>query len=509
MASRVVDWIAHHADHTPDKLVSVDLFSARRFTYAQMHERVGRLAGFLHEMLGVERGDRVALLTFNTTDFLEIEFACARLGAVFVPLNFRLTVGEHEFIARDCTPKVLVCDTELESIGSEVARRCGIAHFLRLRADGGASDYESGIGAGRCIRKMVDQTHDDLWGIMYTSGTTGHPKGVMITHGMPLFSAVNLAVSHRITRDSVNLAFMPLFHIGALVAYANSMLLFGGTNVVARTFDPALVLKVIGDSAFGVTHIFGVPASLQILAQQPDFATTDFGRVVSMVVGGAPSPEPLLKSWLEKGVSVQNCYGMTETASGVLGLDKEDVTRKMGSVGKPFLHTQVRVVDPDGKDVGEGCTGELWVRGGNVTPGYWNRPDANRSAFTDGWLRTGDAVRVTDDGYYFIVDRWKDMYISGGENVYPAEVEKVLYGMPEIEDAAVIGVTDEKWGEVGRAYIVVKRGETLTAEQIALFCQDKLARYKQPKSFVFVDALPRTPTGKVKKNVLRDLAPSQ
>lgn len=505
MMLRVVDWISYHANHTPEKFAAVDLFSGRRFSYAQMHERVGRFAGFLREALGVQRGDRVALLTFNTTDLLEIEFACARLGAVFVPLNFRLTIGEHEFIVRDCTPKILICDTELDHVGSEIARRCGVDRLLWLRPDGGASDYERAIQSSSCMTKMVDQTHDDLWAIMYTSGTTGNPKGVMITHGMPLFSGLDQAVTHRITRDSVNIAFMPLFHSGALSGFANPALQFGGTNVVARTFDPELVLRVLGDPEYGVTHFFGVPASLQSMAQHALFERTDFSRLVTVVVGGAPSPEPVVKAWLSKGIAPQNGYGMTETTSGVLGLGKEDVTFRMGSVGKPLLHTQLRIVNSEGLDVEVGCTGELLISGPNVTPGYWNRPDANTQSFADGWLRTGDAAKVTDDGYYFIVDRWKDMYISGGENIYPAEVEKVLYGMTEVADVAVVGIANEKWGEVGRAYIVLKEGQTLTTKQVIEFCQDRLARYKHPKSIVFVDTLPRTPTGKVKKNKLREL----
>ena len=262
---------------------------------------------------------------------------------------------------------------------------------------------------------------------MYTSGTTGQPKGAIITHGMTFWNCVNLGGPAYISPSSVLLTVLPLFHTGGLNCYTNPVLHAGGTVLIMRAFDPGLALQLINDPAQGINQFFGVPSIYQFMAQHPAFATSDFSRLVIGGVGGAPMPVPLLKVWEERGVALQQGYGMTETSPAVLTLDKEDAARKAGSSGKPVLHTEVRIVRPDGTDADVGELGELWVRGPNVTPGYWNRPDANASSFTDGWLHTGDATRIDDEGFYYIVDRWKDMYISGGENVYPAEVESVLH----------------------------------------------------------------------------------
>jgi len=246
-----------------------------------------------------------------------------------------------------------------------------------------------------------------------------------------------------------------------------------------------------------------VPSIYQFMAQHPAFATADFSRLLIGGVGGAPMPVPLLKTWEQRGVALQQGYGMTETSPAVLTLDREDAVRKAGSSGKPVLHTEVRIVRPDGLDAAVGELGELWVKGPNVTPGYWNRPDANASSFTEGWLHTGDATRVDEDGFYYIVDRWKDMYISGGENVYPAEVESVLHQLDAIAEAAIIGVPDAQWGEVGLAIVAVKPGHTLSEAEIHAHCAANLARFKCPRLVRFVDALPRNATGKIHKPTLR------
>ena len=275
--------------------------------------------------------------------------------------------------------------------------------------------------------ELEEVTLDDVSTIMYTSGTTGHPKGATITHGMTFWNCVNLGGPACIGPSSVLLTVLPLFHTGGLNCYTNPVLHAGGTVMIMRAFDPGAALGLINDPAQGINVFFGVPAIYQFMAQHPAFATTDLGRLIVGGVGGAPMPVPLLKVWEARGVALQQGYGMTETSPAVLVLDREDAARKAGSAGKPVLHTEVRIVRPDGSDADVGELGELWVKGPNITPGYWNRPEANKSSFTDGWLHTGDATRVDEEGFYYIVDRWKDMYISGGENVYPAEVENVLH----------------------------------------------------------------------------------
>jgi fatty-acyl-CoA synthase len=497
---RHYDWIAHFGRRTPDKVAAVDLASERRFTYAEFDSRIARLAAHLRDRLKVGRGDRIAVLALNTTDTLEIQFACGRIGAIFLPLNTRLTVPELQFIVGDAAPKVMVHDADLAEIALSVAKLCHVERSLLLGPDG---SYEAAIAAAKPLDRSEDVTLDDVSTIMYTSGTTGQPKGAIITHGMTFWNCVNLGGPAFISPSSVLLTVLPLFHTGGLNCYTNPVLHAGGTVLIMRAFDPGAALQLISDPARGINSFFGVPSIYQFMAQHPAFESADFSRLIIGGVGGAPMPVPLLKVWEARGVALQQGYGMTETSPAVLTLDRQDAARKAGSSGKPVLHTEVRIVRPDGRDADVGELGELWVKGPNVTPGYWNRPDANVSSFTDGWLHTGDATRVDEDGFYYIVDRWKDMYISGGENVYPAEVENVLHQIAAIAEAAIIGVPDAQWGEVGMAIVALKPGHTLTEAEIHAHCAENLARFKCPRLIRFVDALPRNATGKIHKPTLR------
>ena len=510
MSVKVFDWISNHANHAPESVALVDLFSQRELTYAQLHERVARVGGFLRNALGVERGDRVCVLCNNSTDIIEIQFACFRLGAIFTPLNWRLAPPELEYIVGDAGPKVLICDEDNLAVGRALHASLALEHLVDLKASGGESAYEAGISAAAPIVSMVSQTHDDACTLLYTSGTTGRPKGAIISHGMVFWNAINLGIPMEVSANTVFLTVLPLFHTAGLNCTANPTLHAGGRVLIMRAFDPVESLSLLGDPGVGITHFFAVPAIYLFMAQQPTFADTDLSRLQSAGVGGAPISTALIEAWTTRGVKLQQGYGMTETSPAVMLLRAQDCERKIGSAGKPVLHNEIRITHDNGEDVAPGEVGELWVRGPNITPGYWNRPQATAESITDGWLHTGDAARVDEDGFYYIVDRWKDMYISGGENVYPAEVEEVLYQMSQIGEVAVIGVPDEKWGEVGRAVVVLKAGETLSEAQIIAYCEGRLARYKQPKSVVFLDVLPRNATGKVLKHQLRtQLTPDQ
>jgi fatty-acyl-CoA synthase len=497
---RHYDWIAHFGRRTPDKVAAIDLASGRQLSYAQFDTRISHLAAHLRDRLNIRRGDRIAVLALNTTDTLEVQFACGRIGAVFLPLNTRLTVPELQYIVGDAAPSLITHDAELAEAAVSLARLCKINASLLL---GPGGSYEAAIANSKPLDKAEVVTLDDISTIMYTSGTTGQPKGAIITHGMTFWNCVNLGGPAYISPSSVLLTVLPLFHTGGLNCYTNPVLHAGGTVLIMRAFDPGLALELISDSSRGINVFFGVPSIYQFMAQHPAFATSDFSRLVIGGVGGAPMPVPLLKVWEERGVALQQGYGMTETSPAVLTLDREDARRKAGSSGKPVLHTEVRIVKPDGSEAGVGELGELWVRGPNVTPGYWNRPDANQSSFTDGWLHTGDATRIDEEGFYYIVDRWKDMYISGGENVYPAEVENVLHQLAAIAEAAVIGVPNEQWGEVGMAIVAVKSGHAVNEAEIYAHCAANLARFKCPRLIRFVDALPRNATGKIHKPTLR------
>jgi fatty-acyl-CoA synthase len=496
------DWIIHHAARRPQQVAIHDLHSQRRLTYRDLDQRCDRLAAHL-AALGVGRGDRVALLAANGPEYFELQFACGRIGAVMVPLNWRLAVPELQYILGDAAPKLLMHDAEFAVAAAALQASCAIPHTLQIGAGAAGSPYERALASASASVPRAVVTHDDISTIMYTSGTTGHPKGAIITHGMTFWNCVNLGIPALIGPDTVQLVVLPLFHTGGLNCYANPALHAGGTIVIMRAFDPGAALDAISDPALGITHFFAVPAPYQFMMQHPAFAGADLSRLRIAGVGGAPCALAILEAWAARGVPLVQGYGMTETSPGTAMLDAADAVRKVGSAGKPLLHTEVRIVDEAGRDVPANVIGELWTRGPNITPGYWNNPDATVQSFTDGWLHTGDAAKLDEDGFIWIVDRWKDMYISGGENVYPAEVENVLYQLPQIAEAAVIGVPDARWGEVGKAVIALKAGEALDEAAVIGHCLTRLAKFKVPQSVTFVDVLPRNATGKVLKRDLR------
>ena len=497
------DWIAHHADHRPKKEAIRDLGTDRTFTYADLDRRVDAMAVYL-DSIGIRRGDRIGVLAHNGVEYFDIQFACARTGAICVLLNWRLTVTELEYILNDSSPKLLVHDASFSEAATELQQRCSIDSLLSI--DGGADDspYEQAIAAfdGQSVDPLA-LTHDDVVTIMYTSGTTGLPKGAMITHGMNFWNCVNLGIPGGVGLDTVHLNVLPLFHTGGLNCYSNPVLHAGGTVVILRAFDPGESLRVLGDPAQGITHFFAVPAPYQFMMLHPDFESTDLSRLRVAGVGGAPCALTIMERWTERGVSLVQGFGMTETSPASIFLDPGDALRKIGSTGKVLLHTEARIVNDDGDDCGPDEIGELWVAGPNITPGYWNKPEATASAFEGRWLKTGDAARMDDEGFIYIVDRWKDMYISGGENVYPAEVENVLYQLPGVAEAAVIGVPSERWGEVGLAVIALTPGGEIDRAAMQEFCAERLAKFKVPSDVAIVDALPRNATGKVLKRELR------
>jgi fatty-acyl-CoA synthase len=505
-AVRAYDWIRHHRANRGRKEAVRELATGRSFSYADLDRRADAMAAYL-TALGIGRGDRVALLAHNGVEYFDLQFACMRTGAIAVLLNWRLTVTELEYILNDSSPGLLIHDIGFADAAAELQRRCGIGQLLCIdtsAAQAGGNPYEAALetATGRPLAPVA-LTHDDVVTIMYTSGTTGHPKGAMITHGMNFWNCVNLGIPCGIGLDTVHLSVLPLFHTGGLNCYSNPVLHAGGTVVIMRAFDPGRALEVIGDPAQGITHFFAVPAPYLFMIQHPDFATTDLTRLRMAGVGGAPCALSILQAWAARGVSLMQGFGMTETSPACIFLDPADAERKLGSTGKTLMHTEMRIVDDDGNDCPPNAIGELWVAGPNITPGYWNRPDATASSFSGRWLKTGDAARADDEGFVYIVDRWKDMYISGGENVYPAEVENALYQLPQVAEAAVIGIPSERWGEVGLAVLVLKPGQTLDKATVIAWCSERLARFKVPADVAMIDALPRNATGKVLKRELR------
>jgi fatty-acyl-CoA synthase len=500
------DWLKRHAERTPEKLALVDAHSGRRFNYAQFNERADRLASFLGNRLGIRRGDRVSILAQNSSDYYEVLFGCAKMGAILNTLNWRLAEPELEFILKDCAPRVLIYEPRFADAVDALRSRvdCEFHVVLGDEAPEGEWTYEGALASGSPggVSEPPRMSYSDTWAILYTSGTTGRPKGAQVTYGNFFYNAVGMGQAIDLTSQDVNLNVLPTFHAGGLGLYAGPTFHAGGTLVVMRSFDAAWLLTLIQE--WKVTVILLVPSIYLILSQFPEFDTYDVSSVRHWASGGSALPPSLVQEYADEGIVIQQGFGMTESGPTVFIISEEDAVRKAGSVGKPVLHTEVRILDRAGNDLGPHQVGELCIRGGNVISGYWNRPEDTAETIVDGWLHSGDAAMQDEEGFYYIVDRWKDMYISGGENVYPAEVESVIYGHPAVAEAAVIGVPHAKWQEVGRAIIVVKQGQTLTEEEVLGFCSGKLARYKIPKSVAFVDSLPRTAAGKVLKRTLRE-----
>jgi fatty-acyl-CoA synthase len=498
----VFDWIADIARRSPDKLATIDLHSRRRQSYAQMHERVARIAGFLRGA-GIKKGDRVAMLSMNSPDMLDVQFACWRLGACYTPLNFRLTAHELAFMVNDSGAKAFFYDTDLAAVIPALREKTDVAHWIAFDPMGGTRGLETIIATASPVYDFCPQAETDMCMIMYSSGTTGTPKGVMFNHAQFTYSVAGITAGLGASNAMVGLVMMPLFHIGGLMVFTMIALNLGGTVIIARTFDAGALLGIFNDPALAVTHFLGVPAIYNAMQAHTDFAQTDFSRMKATMCGAESVPESLLRAWYDRGIIIQEGFGMTETAAGGLALDRRDVPHKIGSAGKSGRYCQVYIARDDGSEAEPEELGEIWIRGKNVTPGYWNRPDANASSFVDGWFRSGDIGRRDADGYFYIEDRVKDMYISGGENVYPAEIENILYELEAVHEIAVIGLAHPKWGEAGCAVVAPKTGMTVTLDEIAAHCGGRLARFKQPVRLEIVDALPRNATGKVLKFELR------
>jgi len=497
------DWLARRADLSPDRVAMIDTATGRRFTYAEFHTRASRLGEFLRDEWAIRRGERVAILAPNSTDYFEALYACAKVGAILVCLNWRLAVPELEAILHDSTPRALIYDPQFAAAAHALPARTSVEQLLCLgeAAPDGEWAYEGALAqaSGRPI-VMPPRSLDEVWHILYTAGTTGRSKGVLQTFGMVLYNALNIGLGIDLTSQDVTLNLLPCFHTGGLNMYANPTFHVGGTAIIQRAFDPAESLRRLSTRA---TAVFGVAAVYLGMRQHPDFATTDLSGVRSWASGGSALPTSVLETYARREIVIQQGFGMTETGPTVFLIDREHALCKGGSVGKAQMHVEVRVVDGQGTDLPANEAGELLIKGPGVTPGYWQLPEVTATAIEDGWLHSGDIARRDEDGYYYIVDRLKDMFISGGENVYPAEVENVIFQMPEVADVAVVSVPDPRWQEVGKAAIVVKEGTALAEEQVLAFCRQRLAVYKVPKSVAFVAQLPRNPAGKVLKQQVR------
>jgi fatty-acyl-CoA synthase len=482
-------WLSDRARTTPERVAI--RFLGAELTYVELDRRATRLAAGLAGR-GLRRGDRLATLTDTSPEHVAVFFACARLGVALQPVSWRLAPAEVAYQLADAEPSLLLASAEHE----ELARESGAAVEMApigdpsLEADGDVED--------------VARDGDPLL-LVYTSGTTGKPKGALLTHANCFWTNLSFDRTTAMREDDVVLQVLPQFHVGGWNVQPLLAWWKGATVVLEPRFDPGRALRMIADE--GVTTMMGVPATYLFLSQEPGFAGAELSSLRLAVVGGAPMPESLLEQWIERGIEIVQGYGLTEAAPNVLCLPPEEATRKLGFAGKPYPHVDVALRDPETGVLLEGAaTGELVVRGPNVFAGYWRNPEASAAALANGWLLTGDVAARDEEGFYRIAGRIKDMVVSGGENVYPAEIEDVLHAHPDVVEAAVVGVPDERWGEACAAFVVLRSGASATAEGLQEHCRGRLARFKVPKTVTFVEALPRSSMGKVLKEELRETA---
>jgi len=499
------DLLGERARLTPRKTALVYVPTGARLTYAELDARAAGCARAWRERIGLAKGDRMGLLCGNRIEFLDAFFAAPKAGVVVVPLGTRLTPSEIAPIAKDAELSGLVYDGAHVDTVNALRRELRLRHWVAIdeKADPGDASYADLLGSlsnRAWSRERCDP--EDLWCLLYTSGTTGKPKGVMIPQRMVVWNGYNTVACWQLREDDVSPIFTPLYHAGGLGAFLVPIFTIGGTIVLHAGFDPAEIWRTIGTER--CTVVLGVPTIWKLLMEAPEFATGDLSSVRWLISGGAPLPLYIIEAYQRRGVVFKQGYGLTEVGVNCFSMTVEESERKKGSIGKPLMFTETRLVDEEGKDAPAGEVGELWLRGPHVTRGYWNNPGATAAALdAEGWFHTGDLAKRDAEGFHTIAGRKKDMIISGGVNVYPAEVEGQLLLHPSVRDAAVVGVPDATWGEIGVAFLVVSEPPP-AQEALAAFLQERLARFKLPRAYVFVEALPRTPYGKLVKDPLRE-----
>jgi fatty-acyl-CoA synthase len=490
-------WLAKRAELHGAREALVE--GARRFTYRELDERVSRLANVLRERFGVRRGDRVATLAVNCIEFVDVLFATARIGALLAPLNWRLAPPELDYQLRDCGASVLFIGPEQQGLAAKLTAALPADRRIAF-----GPAYEALLAATSPGAPPVEEQarFGDPHLILYTAGTTGHPKGAVLTHANVFWNCLNVAPPVGLGPDDTTISLLPFFHSGGIGLYLVPTLYLGGRVAIMRTFEPRTLLDSV--KRYAVRVIFGVPAIWLELLKDPSFDRDHYPSIAYCISGGAPHPLSVMEGVAARGFGFLQGYGLTETSPGGTLMPVDDWRRKLSTAGKPFLHVEMRVVDESGALCAPDEIGEVQFRGPNVFAGYWQRPDATAEAFTDdGWFRTGDLGRLDDEGFLTLVDRKKDLVISGGENVYSAEVEDVLFAHAAVAEAAIIGVPDPKWGEAVFAVVVLRPGTRVTPEELTDHCRAHLAKYKTPKGFAFIDALPRNAAGKVLKRELR------
>ncbi len=497
----VTDWLDKRARLTPDRIALIDYNSKSETTFAEWNRRANRTANYLRS-LGVVKGDRVAVYASNRSEYLDLFWAAPKIGAMLQNLNWRLTVFELTGIIESGAPKVLIYSEDWRSQVEELKPSfTTVEHIVAMTNPGtGERDLAERQSLSSTLEDVPELNLDDPWGIYYTGGTTGLPKGAVLTHGNVTWNSVNTITSWGINGQHKAALQLPFFHIGGPNIFMVPLVHAGGTTILCSGFDVKETFDLVENA--GITHYVAVPTMFQMLQEHPRWEEADFSKLELVISGGAPCPLPIMEKFWGRGIDFKMGYGLTEASGNNFWLPPEQVQEKIGSVGYPIFHIDMQIINRDGTPCADNEEGELLIRGPHIVAGYWKNPQATAETIRDGWLHTGDIARRDEDGCYFILGRSKEMFISGGENVYPAEIESILLAHPFVLEAAVVGVPHETWGEVGKAFLVVADG--YAEEDLRVFLTERLARYKLPRSIVVLDALPLTAIGKIDKKLLTD-----
>ena len=495
-----VDWISRWAGYSPDAIMLQDDDSGRKISYSEARRMLLHTAGLLQEKHGIEAGDRVAVLALNHPEYVMLFFALQRIGAVLVPLNFRLAAPELEYQLTDSAPKLLLLEQAFQAVIEQTSFKNEKA---LLDGENGFVAQMQAHHTDYAAAEPARPDFADTCMILYTSGTTGRPKGAMITNGMLFWNSINTGLRLNLVQHDVTLTFAPFFHTGGWNVLTTPFIHRGAKLILMRKFEPDKVLRRCEEE--GITILFGVPTMMDMLHRSPLFESADLSRLRYAIVGGEPMPIPLIEAWHAKDVPIRQGYGLTEFGPNVFSLNEADALRKIGSIGFPNFYIEAAVKKDDAGFAGANEPGELVLRGPVCMKGYWNKPEETAKSIVDGWLHTGDIVRRDEEGYYYVIDRKKEMFISGAENVYPAEVEHCYRTHPAVREIAVIGVPDPKWGDTGKAFIVLKKGASAPEPaQLMDWGRQRLAKFKVPAHYAFLDELPKSDSGKILKRSLKD-----
>lgn len=501
LTSNSFDWIEKWSQYSPNKIAVAELESGAHLTYAQLNQYANNWASEFQNNYNLTNGDRIAILAENCNEYVLLFAVAQKLGIVLIPLNYRLSQGEINFLITDAQPKLILVEEKFQPLLAQVPKQYQSLTLSEFRS---ITQQISQTNTSTFKRATIQENNPIF--ILYTSGTTGNPKGAIYTHKMLFWNSINTELRLDITSADVTISVMPPFHTGGWNVLLTPFLHHGATTILSKKFEATTLLESL--DSLNITVFMGVPTMLKMLADAPNFNQVKLEKLRYFIVGGEAMPVPLIETWAQKNVLIRQGYGLTEVGPNITSLNHTDAIRKKGSIGTPNFYVQTKIVNEQGNEIKPNETGELLLGGPNVTPGYLNNPEATQKAIVNGWFHTGDIVKIDEEGFLYVVDRIKNMYISGGENVYPAQVEKVLIQHPEIQEIAIIGVPDSKWGETGLAAIV-STNKNLSVAQLQEFCTNKLAKFKQPKHILHLNELPKNATGKIDKNLIKQLFNNQ